>query len=115
MSASAANSEEVRPKGPPKGGGSRKGKPNKATADVRAAVALLAQRNIEKLEGWLNRAARKQPAKAADLLIRVLEYHIPKLARTEVTGMDGGPLQAVAIVTNDPIEASKAYQEMVKS
>jgi hypothetical protein len=30
--------------------------------------------------------AEKDPAKAADLFIRVLEYHVPKLARTEVNG-----------------------------
>lgn len=70
-------------------GGRRKGTPNKATADVRAAVALMAQRNVGKLEGWLTRVAKKQPAKAADIFLRALEYHIPKLGRTEHTGKDG--------------------------
>lgn len=75
-----------------KAAGSRKGKPNKVTADVRAAMALLAQNNIGKLEQWLERTAKKRPAQAADLLLRALEYHIPKLARTELTGKDGKDL-----------------------
>jgi hypothetical protein len=75
------------------GAGRPKGSPNKATADVRAAMALLAERNVEKLDGWLRRTAKKDPAKAADLFLRAIEYHIPKLARTELTGKDGETLQ----------------------
>lgn len=36
---------------------------------------------------------RKNPAKAAEIFIRLLEYHLPRLARTEVSGLDGGPIQ----------------------
>ncbi len=74
------------------GGGSRKGKPNKATADVRAMIALVAERHVGKLEGWITLVAKKDPAKAADLFLRMIEYHIPKQARTEITGKDGDPL-----------------------
>jgi hypothetical protein len=70
---------------PPNAGkGRRKGVPNKITRDVRAAVAELAQNNMHKLQGWLDRVAKKDPAKAADLFVRLLEYHIPKLARAEM-------------------------------
>jgi hypothetical protein len=71
------------------GGGSRKGIPNKATQDVRAAIAVFAATNVDKLQIWLDAAAEKDPAKAADLFVRVLEYHIPKLARTEINGEIG--------------------------
>jgi hypothetical protein len=37
--------------------------------------------------------AKDNPAKAFELFQSVVEYHIPKLARTEMTGKDGGPLQ----------------------
>lgn len=63
--------------------GSRKGKPNKVTADVRACVALIAQRNVEKLDQWINQT--KDPAKRVGMLLDLFEYHIPKLARTDVT------------------------------
>lgn len=66
------------------GVGRKKGTPNKATADVRAAIALIAQANVENVQDWLRRTARKQPARALDLYLSLCEYHIPKLARTEV-------------------------------
>ena len=79
-----------------------KGSLNKTTADVRKAIALLAERNIGSLERWLDRVAEEDPAKASDILLRALEYHIPKLARSEVTGKDGGPLEVVEIVRENP-------------
>ena len=78
---------------PPNAGkGRQKGVPNRVTADVRAAIALIAERNIVKFEGWLKRVARRDPARAADLFLKAIEYHIPKQARTELTGKDGAPL-----------------------
>lgn len=76
-------------KPPNAGKGRPKGAPNKATADVRATMALIAERNVEKFEKWLNSVAKKDPAKAATLFLQAIEYHIPKLARTEMTGKDG--------------------------
>lgn len=85
------------------GGGSRKGKPNKATADVRAAVAEIAQNNVANVQGWLERTAKKQPARALQLFLDLCEYHIPKLGRVEHTGKDGEAL-TIQIVRygNDP-------------
>ena len=83
--------------------GRPKGSPNRATADVRAAIAAFAEGNAHKLQDWLDRIAegsdgnRADPAKAADLYLRAIEYHIPKLARTEVTGQDGGPVEVSGI------------------
>jgi hypothetical protein len=68
------------------GPGRPKGSPNKATAAVREAIAQFAEQNVGKLQEWLDQVAEKDPAKAADLFVRVLEYHVPKLARTEVSG-----------------------------
>ena len=73
------------PKGAPKTGGRKPGTPNKATADVRQAIALIVARNIGSFQGWLDKIAAKDPAKAADIFVRIIEYHIPKLARTDVT------------------------------
>jgi len=56
---------------------------------VRAAITAFAEGNVHKLQQWLDTAAEKDPAKAADLFVRVLEYHIPKLARTEINGEIG--------------------------
>lgn len=79
------------------GGGSRKGVPNKATADVREAIARFAQSTVPQFQEWINRVAQEDPAKTADLFLKAIEYHIPKLARTEVTGMDGDPIKVVTL------------------
>jgi len=76
-------------KGIKTGGGSRQGKPNKSTQDVREAIALIAQRNVGNFEIWLGQVATEDPGKAAELFLKAIEYHIPKLARSEITGKDG--------------------------
>lgn len=87
-------------------GGRPKGSPNRATAAVREAIAVFAEGNAHKLQEWLDDVAmgvggnKPDPAKAADLYLRAIEYHIPKLARTEVTGQDGGPVEVSGITIN---------------
>lgn len=75
-----------------KTGGRKAGVGNKTTVDVRHAIALIAQRNIVNFETWLTKVAAEDPSKAADLYLKAIEYHIPKLARSEQTGPDGGPV-----------------------
>ena len=65
---------------------------NKSTQDVREAIAKFAQGNVHKLQQWLDQIAQTDPAKAASLFLQVIEYHIPKLARQELTGPDGKDL-----------------------
>lgn len=60
--------------------------PNKATADVRATIALIAERNVARLEKWLVQVGEKDPARAADIFLKLAEYSIPKLSRVEVGG-----------------------------
>jgi hypothetical protein len=79
-------------------GGRPKGTPNKSTAAVREAIALFAEQNVGKLQAWLDATAKRNPEKAADLFLRALEYFTPKLARTEVTGEDGSPLNFTLFV-----------------
>ena len=77
------------------GPGRPKGTPNKATGIVREAIATLLERNAPNMDRWLNEVADKDPHKALDIIQKLSEYHIPKLARTEVTGLDGAPQQHV--------------------
>jgi len=72
-------------------GGRKKGTPNKSTADVRAAIAQIAQNNVGKVQQWLE--AIEDPAKRVGLFLDLCEYHIPKLSRAELAGEGGGPLQ----------------------
>ena len=41
---------------------------------------------------WISQVASEDPAKAMDIMIRLSEYILPKLARTEMTGADGDDL-----------------------
>ena len=83
-------------KGIKTGGGSRKGVPNKSTAQAREAIALFVDGNAERLQGWLDQIAEdKGPQAAFDCFTSLLEYHVPKLARHEHTGQDGKPQELV--------------------
>ena len=92
-------------RGAPKTGGRAPGTPNKATADARSAIATFVNGNADRLQDWLDKVANgvqddegnwvvaPNPEKAFSLFQSVIEYHVPKLARTEMTGADGGPMQ----------------------
>jgi len=69
----------------PPGPGRPKGLKNKATTNAREAIALFVDNNAHRLEGWLDEIAKKDPKQAFDCFQSVIEYHIPKLARTENT------------------------------
>ena len=86
--------EENKAKGlPPAAGmGRPKGAPNKATAIVREAIARMAEDNADNFNLWLAQVAASSPEKACDIYLKAIEYHIPKLARTELTGKDDGPI-----------------------
>ena len=78
--------------------------PNKATSDARAAIAAFVDGNAHRLEGWLDQVANgvldpdggyavaPNPSRAFEMFQSVVEYHIPKLARTEQVGDPDHPL-----------------------
>ena len=70
----------------PQGAGRAKGTPNKTTAKAREAIAAFVDGNAHKLIGWLEKIEQEEGARVAfDSFAKLLEYHIPKLARTEQT------------------------------
>jgi hypothetical protein len=76
------------------GGGSRKGVPNRSTALAREAIATFVDNNADRLQGWLDQiAADKGPEAAFRCFTDLVEFHVPKLARTELTGQEQGPVK----------------------
>jgi hypothetical protein len=105
------------------GKGRPKGAPNKTTASARQAFSTLVEGNASKMQSWLERVAdgiplmesikdgektiKRQaerngiplwlvppsPDKALDIMQKMAEYHIPKLARTEHVGENNGPIK----------------------
>jgi hypothetical protein len=73
--------------------GRPKGTPNKVTTDIKEAYKKLIEDNLDNLTGWLEKIAEKDPEKAIRILNDLSEYVIPKLARQEHTGKDGGEIK----------------------
>ena len=78
--------------GQEKKGGRAKGTPNKSTAEIRDAYQKLVDDNLTNMTEWLVQVAAENPERAMDLMLKLSEYMIPKLARQEVTGADGKDL-----------------------
>lgn len=70
-------------------GGRPKGSPNKATANAREAIAEFVEGNVDRLNGWLDRIAEDDPKDAFNAFMSVIEYHVPKLSRSETPPSSG--------------------------
>ena len=69
--------------------------PSKSTLLAKEAIAKFADNNADRMQQWLDDVAadpKHGPKVAFDMLMGVMEYHLPKLARTEISGNDGGPV-----------------------
>lgn len=75
-----------------------KGSLNKSTGLAREAIARFVDGNAGRLAGWLDQIAEDDPKAAFQCFMDVVEYHVPKLARTELTGTDGADLVPKVLV-----------------
>ena len=88
--------------------GRKAGVPNKATTEAREAVKALIDANLPYLQTWLYNTAEglkddetgkyivlPNPGKACDIVQNMVEYAVPKLARTEVVGDAKAPQRMV--------------------
>lgn len=95
------------------------GVPNKSTTMAREAIARFVDGNTSRMAEWLDKVSEgvlavdkngepkvntdgslvyvvpPNPAKAFEMLQTVMEYHVPKLARTEVVGDEKAPQRMV--------------------
>jgi len=72
--------------------GKKKGTLNKNTRMIREAYQKLTEDNLDNMSRWVSQVASEDPAKVLDIMIKLSEYIIPKLARTELSGNDGEDL-----------------------
>jgi len=95
-----------------RGRGRPKGAVNRVTNEFRETVRCLLEDNSQNVSKWLelvaegdpDRDIRPDPYKALDMISKLAEYATPKLARTEVTGKDGGALE-ISNLSEDELDA----------
>lgn len=64
--------------------GSRKGIPNKTTAEIRDAFEMLLHDNLDNMKVWLSDVAQEDPERALNIIVKMAEFIVPKLQRTEL-------------------------------
>lgn len=84
--------------------------PGKATQQAREAIGMFVDGNAHRLQDWLDKVANgvqnedgdyivpPNPEKAFTLFQSVVEYHVPKLARTELAGDQDNPIGITEVV-----------------
>ena len=87
--------------------GRKAGAVNKATSQAREAIARFVDGNAPSMQKWLEQVADgvkndddkyivlPNPEKAFGMLQSVMEYHLPKLARTEHSGDAEQPMLVI--------------------
>jgi hypothetical protein len=80
---------------------------NKSTSMAREAIAKFVEGNAHQMQEWLEQVASgvkneqdkyivlPNPEKAFGMLQSVMEYHLPKLARTEHSGDEDQPVKVI--------------------
>lgn len=59
---------------------------NKATQSAREAIAAITDGMADQVQSWLIQVAKTSPGKALDIYCKLLDFHVPRLARIEHTG-----------------------------
>lgn len=76
-----------------------------STGRVRFALSQLAQNNVTRVQEWLDAIALVDGPKAAmELYLKMIEYSVPKLSRTEVKVEDSDGNTAVAQLTIEELQ-----------
>lgn len=63
---------------------SRKGISNKTSKEIREAFNQLISSNINNLQTWLSIVGEKNPEKALEIIIKLSDFIIPKLSRSQI-------------------------------
>ena len=68
----------------------------KSTMKAKEMIASFIDGNAARLNQWLEEVYAQDGPRAAFMCFSdLIEYHVPKLARNEVTGPDEGPVELV--------------------
>ncbi len=80
-------------KGHKEGKGRPKGSPNKATSERREWIKKVLNNETTNVQAILNKLRKDNPVAYMNNIMSLLEFDTPKLARTEIGGLDGKELK----------------------
>jgi hypothetical protein len=74
------------------------------TAKAREVIGLVIDSTAPQVQGWIDQVAGTDPKGALAAFTALLEFGVPKLQRTELTGEGGGPVQHQTTLVIQPVK-----------
>lgn len=86
--------------------GNPSGQKDRRKTKAQIAITHFVDDNAERLQSWLDKIAETEPKEAFKAFTSVVEFALPKLARTELTGDEDAPLRTVSevVLRGEPVE-----------
>lgn len=84
-------------KGNTMGKGRPVGKLNRSTEQMKLTIARAVNNTLDYIGEDLKKIREKNPEKALELALKLLEYQLPKLSRTEMSGEINQKIQQISV------------------
>ena len=84
-------------KGNTMGKGRPPGKLNRSTEQMKLTIARAVNNTLDSLSSDLDKIREKNPEKAVELALKLLEYQLPKLSRMEMSGEINQKIQQISV------------------
>ena len=81
-------------------GGRKQGSLNRSTEQAKLTIARLANRGLDNIMEDFDKIRKDNPAEAAKLYLKLLEYIVPKKASMEISGELDHRIQQISINVN---------------
>jgi hypothetical protein len=81
-------------------GGRKPGALNRSTEQAKLTIARLANRGLDNIMEDFDKIRKDNPAEAAKLYLKLLEYIVPKKSSMEITGEIDHRIQQVSVNIN---------------
>lgn len=78
-------------------GGRKPGSLNRSTEEMKLTIARATNNVLSTINKDLEEIKKKNPEKAMELALKLLEYSLPKLSRTEMSGEINQKIQQISV------------------
>lgn len=78
-------------------GGRKPGSLNRSTEEMKLTIARATNNVLSTINEDLEKIKKKNPEKAIELAFKLLEYSLPKLSRTEMSGEINQKIQQISV------------------